>query len=122
MITGAFAENSLPYVPIDVLWEDVVQSVLMVLDTGFTGDIKITPEIAQELNLTNFNIVSIKTGDGKVVDLPSYSAIASIPNTKLFVDVIVSEGVPLLGIGFLKKFGCKATVDCKNRVVQLEHA
>jgi len=36
------------------------------------------------------------------------------------VNVIISNGFPLLGIGFLTKFGYTAIIDCKARTVTLD--
>ncbi len=119
MITGGFSEN-IPYIPVDIKWGDAIQSHVVVLDTGFTGDIKVTHEMARDLGLEELGIGSIQTGDGKIVNLPISVAIASMPHAQLFVDVIICESLPLAGIGFLSKFGYKALVDCKNKKVNLE--
>jgi hypothetical protein len=39
---------------------------------------------------------------------------------KTYITVLVSEGMPLLGISFMEKFGYAAIIDCKKKTVVLE--
>jgi len=50
MVLGTFYED-IPLIKIVVAWGQSVQSPYFVLDTGFTGDLQVTPKIAKELGL-----------------------------------------------------------------------
>lgn len=47
MIQGVFVEDT-PFIKVIVGWGQAVQTPFFVLDTGFTGDLQVTPIIAQE--------------------------------------------------------------------------
>jgi clan AA aspartic protease len=119
MVKGEFIEN-LPCVNVNIGWGQAVQSPTFVLDTGFTGDLQVSYDIARELNLNIVGVIPTKIADGKIVNMPTAVAIASMEGQKEYVEVFVSEGSPLLGIGFLSKFSYKATIDCKYKAVFLE--
>lgn len=44
MIKGEFVEN-IPLIKIIVSWGQAVQTPFVVLDTGFTGDLQVTPSV-----------------------------------------------------------------------------
>lgn len=119
MLRGKFIEN-LPCVKITIGWNQIVQTVTFVLDTGFTGDLQVSHDIARELNLEIMGVIPTKIADGKIIGMPTAVAIASMEGRKNYVEVLVSEGTPLLGIGFLAKFAYKAIIDCKLKEVSLE--
>ena len=50
MINGEFVENA-PWIKVIVAWGQSVQAPFVILDTGFTGDLQVTPKIARELGL-----------------------------------------------------------------------
>ncbi len=39
---------------------------------------------------------------------------------KSYIDVLISDSMPLAGISFLTKFNYKAIVDCRFKTVNLE--
>lgn len=119
MVRGEFIEN-LPCVNVDIGWAQAVQRSTFLLDTGFTGDLQVNHDIARELNLEVTSVTPTKIADGRIVSMPTAVAIASMEGVKNYVEVYISEGTPLLGIGFLSKFFYKATIDCKYKNVGLE--
>lgn len=119
MVRGEFIEN-LPCVNVNIGWGQAVQSRTFVLDTGFTGDLQVNYDIAKELNLEIIGVIGTKIADGKIVNMPTAVAIVSMEGQKEYVEILVSEGGPLLGIGFLSKFSYRATIDCKYKTVLLE--
>lgn len=118
MVTGAFIEN-IPFVRISVLGK-FLRDPVVVLDTGFTGDVQVTPKIAEELGLEIFGIANARVATGQKMQVYVALAIASMEGDTNPVRVIVSEGLPLIGISFLTKFNYRAVVDCKERSVILE--
>lgn len=119
MVRGEFIGN-LPCINVNIGWGQAVQSPTFVLDTGFTGDLQVNYDIARELNLKVAGITPTKIADGKIVNMPTAVAIASMEGVQNYVEVFISEGSPLLGIGFLSKFSYKATIDCKYKSIGLE--
>lgn len=119
MIRGEFYEN-IPLIKIIVAWGQAVQTPYFILDTGFTGDLQVTPKIAQELGLKVTGITQARIANGDVINVPIALALASMEGATNYINVLISESMPLAGISFLTKFGYKATVDCKYRTVSLE--
>jgi len=119
MVRGVFVEN-IPFVRVVVGWGQSVQASFVVLDTGFTGDIQVTPKIATELGLRVVGITKSRIANGQIVDVPTALALASMEGVANYIQILISESMPLAGISFLSKFNYKAIVDCKYRTVVLE--
>ena len=119
MVNGTFTGN-IPIVQILVAWGQSVQSPFVILDTGFTGDVQVTPQIATELGLEITGVKNARIANGQTISVPTALAIASMEGANNYIDVMISESMPLVGISFLSKFGYKAIVDCKHRTVFLE--
>ena len=66
MISGLFVGNT-PFIRVAIGSRHSIQVPFVVLDTGFTGDIQVTPEIAKELKLKVAGITSFRIADGKVI-------------------------------------------------------
>ncbi|PIR87183.1 MAG: hypothetical protein COU11_01755 [Candidatus Harrisonbacteria bacterium CG10_big_fil_rev_8_21_14_0_10_49_15] len=119
MVRGFFIENH-PIIQVALGWDRSVQTPHMILDTGFTGDLQVTPKIAKELGLQVSSVTPAQIASGQTVQIPTALAIASMEGETSFVQVLIAESMPLAGISFLAKFDYKATVDCKFRTVMLE--
>jgi clan AA aspartic protease len=90
------------------------------IDTGFTGDLQVTPKIAKELGLRVIGVTKTQIANGQVIEIPVALAIAAMEGVKNYIQVLISDSMPLVGISFLSKFGYKAIVDCKYRAITLE--
>lgn len=121
MVSGVFVENT-PFIKIAVGWGQSVQAPFVVLDTGFTGDLQVTQKIATELGLQVVGVTKTQIANGDVIEVPVALAIAAMEGAVNYIQVLISESMPLAGISFLSKFGYKATVDCKYKTVALERA
>jgi predicted aspartyl protease len=121
MVKGEFFGN-IPLVVINVTWEGVTQNIECVLDTGSTGFIQVSYDIARQLNLSITNSEPIKLASGQVIGMQTGVVVASVEGISDYVQVNIADSTPLVGIGFLTKFGYKAIVDCKHRTVVLEKA
>jgi len=119
MVSGIFVGNT-PLLKVIVAWGQSVQTPFVILDTGFTGDLQVTPKMARELGLQVFGVTKAQIADGQVIDVPVALAIAVMEGAVNYIQVLISNSMPLVGIGFLSKFGYKAMVDCRYRVVMLE--
>ncbi len=122
MVEGTFVETDKPMVPAVIAWNQSVQNPYFILDTGFTGDLVVTPQVAHDLGLEVNGVMGARLAGNKIVNLPTATAIAVMEGQRLYVTVFISEGWQLLGIGFMQKFNYKAIVDTKNQKVSLEVA
>jgi len=113
MIEGLFLENlvNIPVVKIIVGWEEMFQDPFFILDTGFTGDLQVTPTIAAELGLIPVAMTKARIADGSIVPVHSALAVVNMEGQIKPVNVLISDSFPLLGIGLLTTFGYKAIVD-----------
>jgi len=119
MVKGVFVEN-VPFIRVVIGWGQSVQAPFVVLDTGFTGDLQVTQKIAKELGLQVVGVIKTQIANGQVIEIPVALAIAAMEGAINYIQVLISESMPLAGISFLSKFGYKTTVDCKYRTVSLE--
>lgn len=119
MIQGVFVEN-IPFVQVVLGWGQSVSAPFVILDTGFTGDLQVTPQMAAELGLRVIGVTRARIASGEVVTVPVALALASMERVINYVEILISNGMPLLGINFLTKFNYQAVVDCKYRSVRLE--
>ncbi|MBI2406006.1 MAG: hypothetical protein HYV25_00285 [Candidatus Harrisonbacteria bacterium] len=119
MVSGVFVENT-PFIRVVVGWGQSVQAPFVVLDTGFTGDLQVTSKIATELGLKVVGVTKTQIANGQVIEVPVALAIGAMEGAVNYIQVLISESMPLVGISFLSKFCYKATVDCKYRTVALE--
>ncbi len=120
MIQGKFIDGDKAVVPANIAWGPVAQTQYFVLDTGFTGDLIVTPEIAEDLGLEITNMTSAHLVAGEIINLPTATALALMEGEQLYVSVVIAKGWPLLGMSFLEKFNYKAIVDCYKKTVTLE--
>ena len=119
MITGKFVGDT-PFIQVSILGKDSFQSPYFILDTGFSGDLQITPQIASDLEMNFDAEVKARIADGSVVEVPVAYARAEMEGAINEVEVFVSHSMLLAGISFLTKFGYTAVVDCKHRTVSLK--
>ena len=123
MLLGSFYQKDYPNIPfVEILigWGHAIQQHTFVLDTGFTGDLKVTQTMANELGLEIIGITPLGMVNGTAENFRVALAIADMEGTKERVSVIIGDGLPVLGIGTLRKFGYKACIDCKHMIVNLE--
>lgn len=121
MVKG-FMRGNIPLITVTITNLENVLDVTFTLDTGFSEDLLITPDIVHELGLktVDTDTINIFNANGEKVLLNTSFVSAILEDEVQDMQVIISKGFPLLGIGFLTKFGYKAIVDCKKRTVTLE--
>mgnify|MGYP001604054580 CR=1 FL=1 len=119
MLKGRFFGNT-PLIQVAVASNQGVQMPFVVLDTGFTSDLKVTKKIATELGLEVIGVTRVGIANGQTIEAPVALAASAMEGIVKDVEVIISEGLPAAGIGFFTKFSYKAIFDCKNRDVTLE--
>jgi predicted aspartyl protease len=122
MIRGYFHpdnENT-PVIKITIAWEQTVINPHLVLDTGFTGEIKISKQIADELGLKPTAVEQVTNMNGEIIDAPLAFAYVEMEGEKQPVTILILDGMDLAGVGLYTKFQQRVIVDCKNRIVELE--
>lgn len=120
MIAGKFLDN-IPYVPVMLINGVKTQTSFFVLDTGFGGDLMISPAMAHELGIEEFSSMSVKLAGGGDLRIPFGSVTAVFGDEPKEVQVFIGGGMQLVGIGLLTKFRCSALVDCVKRTVEIEN-
>ena len=119
MVQGQFINNT-PLIKVSVAWGQSVQAPFVVLDTGFTGDLQVTPKIAQELGLKVIGVTKTQIANGAIIDMPVALAITAMEGAVNYIQALIFDSMPLVGISFLSKFNYKAIVNCKLRTITLE--
>ena len=122
MVVGKFHEGDvpLPVVPAVISWNLGVQTPFFVLDTGFSGDIAVTEEMAKDLGLEFDTVLKMKVATGETTVFPVATVLATMEGKTLYVSAVLVKGQPLLGITFMQKFNYTAIVDCKNKTAILQ--
>lgn len=121
MVIGQFHGN-IPLVSVAVASEESVVTPIVILDTGFTGDLQIPPKLADELRLKVIGATRAQIAGGQILEVPIALAQAAMEGEVRNIEVLISQGLPLAGIGLFSKFSYKAVVDCKYKTVVLEKA
>ena len=119
MVNGVFVEDT-PWIKVVIVWGRAVQAPFVILDTGFTGDLQVTPQIARELGLQVHGVTKTQIANGQIIEVPVALAVAAMEGVQKSIEVLISESMPLMGISLLSKFSYRAMVDCKYRTIALE--
>lgn len=122
MIYGHFSdETNLPYVHVGVVLESLdVFQLESVLDTGFSGNVKMNTQIAIDLGIVFSHNTEFITANGEVVTTEAAYGFVEMEGRKVHVKIAIADGVSLAGCGLFSVFGYRAVVDYKNRTAYLE--
>lgn len=88
-----------------------MQELIALVDTGFTGELKVSPQTAQELGLEITHTQTIALGDGSSVIWSAALPYVSIEHKKLEVSVLIAQGPTIIGVSLLKNFGYTLTLN-----------
>jgi predicted aspartyl protease len=119
MVRGFFDGNT-PFVSVIVAWKNDLQSHFVVLDTGFTGEIQLASQEAEDLGLQVVSVTRTMLASGEIREMQTAFVLASMEGERKEMSVLISEGESLVGIGFLEKFGYTAILNCKRKTIVLE--
>lgn len=119
MIKGAFDGNR-PLISLVVGWQLEVQEMVALIDTGFTGELKLSSVRASKLGLQVTHTELITLANEKSVNMPAGLAVVAMEGAKNTVSVLISEGTPIIGVGLLKKFGYNLNINFKTESIILE--
>ncbi|MDP2910095.1 MAG: hypothetical protein Q8N69_03445, partial [bacterium] len=106
MIKGLFRWNT-PIIKVSIGLGQIMRTPFVVLDTGFTGYLQITSEMAAELGLEQSGILPVRIPTGQIIEFPTALAFADMEGEKKVVEILIADGLPLAGISLLSKFGYK---------------
>lgn len=121
MIRGSIIKNR-PLMGLTVAWKERSQNLVVLVDTGFTGELKLSEETAQELGLQITHTQQVQLGDGKDVSMASSLALVDLEGVSTVVSVLVSPGDTMVGVGLFKKFQYVMHLDFKFNTLLLERS
>ena len=119
MIHGAIYNNR-PLIPLTIARQLKVQDVTALIDTGFTGELKISSKEAKSLGIETTHTELVTLADEKTVDMAAGLAEVSMEGLQIAVEVLISEGDPIIGVGLLRKFGYILTINFPASTVSLK--
>lgn len=119
MIKGAIYNNR-PLISLIVGWRLGVQETVALVDTGFTGELKISPEKALELGLQITHAEPVTLADEKTVYMQASLALVSMEGVRNVVNVLVSQGTTIIGVGLLRRFCYALNMDVKYNSLILQ--
>ena len=119
MIRGVVYQNR-PFIPVVIGWRLGVQKIIALLDTGFTGDLKIPKKKISELGLKLTHTEHARLADGSLVNMSASLSLVSMEGVTKTVTVLISKGMPIVGVGLLKRFGYTLNIDFKYNNLTLQ--
>jgi predicted aspartyl protease len=122
VIRGHFSnEDNVPYVAVGIFFAGELHYVNCILDTGFSGDLKIDRRTANEIGFSEpVQGYYATNANGERVRAGVVRGYAEMESRRASVGILVVDGAPLVGIGLLTVFGYKITIDCRMKTIYLE--
>jgi len=120
MISGVLGKANRPLVPLIVGWNRGIQEIVALIDTGFSGEVKIPSKMVEELGLGITHTEQVLLANGEHAYMRASLAFVAMEGDTKEMNVLISEGPAVIGGGLLKLFGYKLVVDYKNDSVALE--
>jgi len=119
MVKGIVYKNR-PVVKLTVANGDIYKKVITLVDTGFTGELKLSAKEILDLGITPTHMEPIELADGKTTKM--FASIARVYMEGIGNDVgtLISAGVPTIGVRLLKKFGYNLNIDFKKDTLFLQ--
>lgn len=119
MIKGII-HNNRPLISLVVGWERGVQEIVALVDTGFTGELKISPEKALELGLQTTHAEPVTLADENTIYMQASLALVAMEGVANVVNVLIAKGMPIIGIGLLRRYGYALNMDVKYNSLILQ--
>lgn len=94
--------------------------MVALVDTGFTGELKIPPDKVLQFGLEVTHTQPVSLADEQIINMSASLAYVSMEGVPNIVGVLISEGIPIVGVGLLKKFGYTLNIDCKYDTLFLQ--
>jgi clan AA aspartic protease len=122
MIRGLVGKENRPLIPLVVGWNRGVQEIPAMVDTGFSGELKIPSRMIDELGLKITHAQPVLLADGTNMTMRASLAFVTMEGITHEVSALISNGPPVVGGTLLKRFGYKLIVDYKTNIVVLERS
>lgn len=119
MIKGVVYQNR-PLISLVIGWKLGVQNLIALVDTGFTGELKISPEKALELGLQATHTERVTLADENESFMQASLALVNMEGVANVVNVLISKGIPIIGVGLLRRFGYALNMDVKYNSLILQ--
>lgn len=119
MIRGIVHKNR-PFISIIIGWRLGVQEIVALVDTGFTGELKIPEEKISDLGLMLTHTEPVRLADDNIVNMPASLALVSMEGAVNMVNVLISKGISVIGVGLLKRFGYILNINFKQDSLTLQ--
>jgi len=121
MVHGSFLpDRDLPTVQVAVGFGQTVLFPTFILDTGFSGDLKVDRQTADDLGIEVQGMTYTDNANGERVLVGMAHGYAEMENKKKPISILVAPGAHLAGMGLFKAFGYTVVVDAKNKTTHLE--
>lgn len=119
MIRGVIYNNK-PFIVLIVGWTLGVQEIVALVDTGFTGELKIPPTKAAELGLQITHTEPVILADEQRVYMEASLAVVAMEGMRNTVSVLIGKGTPIIGVGLLRRFGYALHMDVRDDSLTLQ--
>ncbi len=103
MIYGHVRDN-FPYVMLTLPGQDGPLAVELLVDTGFDSDLALPSALVRRLEATFAYEKEVRMADGSVRRRPHYEILLDWNEEPLLTQILVLEGVPLMGGTLLTNF------------------
>jgi clan AA aspartic protease len=101
MIAGEFRDEH-PRVNAILTGADTALEISFIVDTGFAGDVKISPQLAARLNLDYIGAEGRRLADGQETYYPLHAGVIEWIGGPRDVEVLVMKGDLLIGTGLIQ--------------------
>ena len=105
---------------VNAAWKSGIQELVALVDTGFTGELKVSKETANQLGLEVTHTKAIRLGNGEIEEMAASRAVVFMEEVQEVVDVIINPGSTVIGVGLMKKFQYVLTADFPLDMLTLE--
>ena len=103
-----------------IAWTQGVQDHISLIDTGFTGELKMSEEKAKEIGLKVTHTQPVTLADSSIRVMSASIALVSLEGVTNLVNVLISPGDTIIGVGLLKKFQYLLNIDFKFNQLSLQ--
>lgn len=121
MIHGYFSPDAnLPYIRLGLVFAGRIVQSDFVIDTGFSGDLKIDRQTARELGVLATYETRFVNANGEIVFVEFVQGYAEMENKRVPIRIVIVNGPQLAGMGLFSASGYDVIVSGKNRTARLE--
>ncbi len=109
MITGKIVNNQEAVIELEIVGVDRLERIDAIIDTGFTGELMLSGDLIDRLEIPRVGELPITLGDGSEVYVSLYLAIVVWHGEKRIVQALRTDSNSLVGMSLL--FGNRLILD-----------